>query len=166
MAAKTLIAYATKHESTHEVAEDVASVLRDAGLDAEVRPAAAVKDLGPYDAVVLGAALYMGRAHKDARHFLHTHRAALAERPVFVYGMGPLEMVDDQIASARKQLDHALAKAPEVEPRSVTIFGGVIHQDELHFPFNHMPEGDARDPEAIRAWAEEIAAALGAAPAR
>jgi menaquinone-dependent protoporphyrinogen oxidase len=162
---RTLIAYATKHESTHEVAEDVAAVLRDAGLDVEVRPAAAVKDLGPYDAVVLGAALYMGRAHKDARHFLRDHRAALAERPVFIYGMGPLEMVPDQIASARKQLDHALAAAPEVQPRSVTIFGGVIHQEELRFPFNHMPEGDARDPEAIRAWARDIAAGLGAARA-
>jgi menaquinone-dependent protoporphyrinogen oxidase len=162
----TLIAYATKHESTHEVAEDVAAVLRDAGLHVEVRPAGAVGDLEPYDAVVLGAALYMGRAHKDARHFLRDHRAALAERPVFVYGMGPLEMADEQVASARKQLDHALRAVPEVEPRSVAIFGGVIHQDELRFPFNRMPEGDARDPEAIRAWAREVAAALGAAPAR
>ena len=165
MAATTLIAYATKHESTHEVAEDVAAVLRDAGLDAEVRPAAAVKDIAPYDAVVLGAALYMGRMHKDARHFLHDHRAALAQRPVFVYGMGPLEMVDDQVAGARKQVDHALGKVPEVQPRSVAVFGGVVHPEDLHFPFNHMPEGDARDPEAIRAWAGEIAEALGAARA-
>jgi menaquinone-dependent protoporphyrinogen oxidase len=160
MASTTLIAYATKHDSTHQVAELVADILRDDGLEVEVRPAGDVTTLEPYGAVVIGGALYMGRWHRDARHLLSRHRIALAQRPVFVYGMGPLEMVEDQIAGARKQLDHALAKVPEVQPVAVTIFGGVVHPEELHFPFNKMPAGDARDPEAIRAWAHDVAAAI------
>jgi hypothetical protein len=51
----------------------------------------------------------------------------------------------------------------------VAIFGGVVHPEDLRFPFSHMPETDARDPEAIRAWARDIAsvlAARAAAPAR
>jgi menaquinone-dependent protoporphyrinogen oxidase len=166
MAATTLIAYATKHDSTHQVAEVVADVLRDDGLDVDVRPASDVTDVEPYDVVVIGGALYMGRWHRDARRLLSHHRAALAVRPVFVFGMGPLEMVDDQVAASRKQLDNALSKVPEVKPIGVAIFGGVVDPENLHFPFNHMPAGDARDPEAIRAWAHDVASVIRAgAPA-
>jgi menaquinone-dependent protoporphyrinogen oxidase len=162
MPSTTLIAYATKHDSTHQVAELVADVLRGDGLDVDVQPAASVDDVEPYGAVVLGGALYAGRWHRDARHLLHTHRDALAQRPVFVFGMGPLDLEEKSVAGARKQLDHALAKTPEVEPVAVAIFGGVIHQEDLHFPFNRMPETDARDPEAIRAWAHDISSVLTA----
>ena len=160
MTSTTLIAYATKHDSTHQVAEQVAAVLREDGLDVDVRPAASVDDVEPYAGVVIGGALYMGRWHRDARHLLHKARHALARRPVFVFGMGPLDLEEDSVAGARRQLDRALAKVPEVEPASVAVFGGVIHQADLHFPFNHMPEGDARDQDAIRAWAHDVAGVL------
>jgi menaquinone-dependent protoporphyrinogen oxidase len=156
----TLIAYATKHDSTHQVAEFVADVLRDDGLEVDVRAASTITGVESYGVVVIGGALYMGRWHRDARHFLSRHRVALAQRPVFVFGMGPLEMVDEQIAGSRKQLDHALAKTPEVKPIAVQIFGGVVKPEELHFPFSKMPAGDARDPEAIRAWAHDIASVI------
>jgi menaquinone-dependent protoporphyrinogen oxidase len=166
MPATTLIAYATKHDSTHQVAELVAGVLRDDGLEVDVRPASEVTDVEPYDVVVIGGALYMGRWHRDARQLLSRQRAVLARRPVFVYGMGPLEMVEEQIAGSREQLEHALSKVPEVKPIAVEIFGGVVKPEELHSPFNRMPAGDARDLEAIRAWARDVAAVIHAgAPA-
>lgn len=134
MTPTTLIAYATKHDSTHQVAELVADVLREDGLDVDVRLASSVSDMEPYASVVIGGALYMGRWHRDARNLLHGARRALAQRPVFVFGMGPLDLEEKSVAGARRQLDHALAKVPEVEPVSVAIFGGVIHQEDLRFP--------------------------------
>jgi menaquinone-dependent protoporphyrinogen oxidase len=160
MEPKTLIAYASKHGSTQEVAEQVARSLRDSGLDVDVRPASSVDDLHAYDAVVIGGALYMGHWHRDARRLLDRMSEELHERPVFVFGMGPMDLEQKSVEGARKQVDHALAKVPEVEPVSVAVFGGVVHRSDLHFPFNHMPETDARDPEAIRAWADDIAAVL------
>jgi menaquinone-dependent protoporphyrinogen IX oxidase len=165
MAPKTLIAYATKHDSTHQVAELVGDVLRNDGLEVDVRPAGEVSDVEPYAAVVVGGALYMGRLHKDASHLLHAQRRALAGRPVFVFAMGPMDLEEKSVADARRQLDHALAKTPEIEPVTVAIFGGVVHAEDLHFPFNHMPETDARDPEAIRAWASDVATVLKATTA-
>lgn len=166
MSATTLIAYATKHDSTHRVAELVADVLREDRLEVDVRPAASVADVERYDVVVIGGALYMGRWHRDARHLLSRHRAALARRPVFVFGMGPMEMVEDQVAGSRKQLDQALSKVPEVKPIAVQIFGGVVNPEELRFPFNRMPATDALDREAVRAWARDVAAVIHAgAPA-
>jgi menaquinone-dependent protoporphyrinogen oxidase len=76
--------------------------------------------------------------------------------------MGPLTMEEADVAGSRKQLDHALAKTPDVELVSVAIFGGVVDPGKLHFPFNHMPASDARDWEAIRAWADELAESLDA----
>jgi menaquinone-dependent protoporphyrinogen oxidase len=160
MEPKILIAYASRHGSTQEVAEQVAQTLRDSGLDVDVRPASSLDDVDAYDAVVIGGALYMGHWHRDARRLLSRVSEELSERPVFVFGMGPTDLEPKSVEEARHHVDEALAKVPDVHPVSIAIFGGVVHPDDLHFPFNHMPETDARDPEAIRAWSDDVAAVL------
>jgi len=52
-----LVAYASKHGSTAEIAEAIGAALREAGLAAEVMPAAEARQVGAYDAVVSAAAL-------------------------------------------------------------------------------------------------------------
>lgn len=162
MARSALVAYATKRGSTREVAEVVAVTLRERGLEVDVQPAGEIGDVSPYDGVVLGGALYMGRWHRDARAFLRRHRAALALLPVAVFGMGPLTLAEKDVASSRRQLERELGKAPEVETVSVAIFGAVVDPAKLRFPFSRMPATDARDWDAIRAWSEEVAVKLGA----
>ena len=157
MFAPMLVAYATKRESTHEVAETLGARLRERGYAVDVRPAAEVGTLAPYHAVVLGGALYAGRWHRDARRFLARHRDELTRIPVAIFAMGPLSLGPEEIASSRRQLDHALAKEPKLEPVSVAIFGGMIDPATLRFPFNRIEGGDARDWDAIRSWADEIA---------
>jgi menaquinone-dependent protoporphyrinogen oxidase len=157
---RILVAYATTKGSTREVAQAVSASLRQQGLTTETRPAAEVDDITPYDGVVLGGALYMGRWHSDARRFLKRHRETLAELPVAVFGLGPLTLKERDVAGSRKQLDRALAKVPEVEPFAVAVFGGVVDPTNFRFPFNRMPRSDARDWDAIAAWAGEIAEQL------
>lgn len=160
-----LVAYATKAGSTREVADAVARTLREHGLEADLRPADEVGTLAPYGAVVLGTAIYTGRVHKHARHFLRDHRAQLAGLTLAVFGMGPQTMSEKDVESTRAQLDHALAAVPELEPASVAIFGGVVDPGKLRFPFNRMPASDARDWDAIRGWADEVAVTLTSTPA-
>jgi menaquinone-dependent protoporphyrinogen IX oxidase len=77
---------------------------------------------------------------------------------VAVFAMGPLKLEPDQIKSSRDQLDHALAKEHQLEPVAIAIFGGVIDTSKLRFPLNRcMETSDARDWDAIRSWADEIA---------
>jgi menaquinone-dependent protoporphyrinogen oxidase len=152
-----LVVYATKRESTHEVADAVAATLRELGHEVDVRPAAEAGTLAPYAAVVIGGALYMGRWHHDARHFLSSHREALTRLPVAVFAMGPRTTEEADIDASRKQLDAALAKEPQLEPISVAIFGGVIDPTKLRFPFRNMGATDARDWDAIRSWADTVA---------
>src|SRR4051812_49787553 len=84
-----LIAYASKHGSTEGIARAVAQALESGGLNATCMQAGDVKSLEPYDAVVLGSAVYIKRWRPEARRFLRRFGAELAERPFWVFSSGP-----------------------------------------------------------------------------
>ena len=69
-------------QNSAEIAEKIGEVLRQAGLQTDVLPAARVKDLTPYQAVVLGSAVYIGKWRKEAAKFLQANEKMLAERQV------------------------------------------------------------------------------------
>lgn len=154
-----LVAYATKHGSTHEVAEVIADILRRQSVRAEVRPAAEVDDVTPYAGVVLGGSLYFGRWHKDALDFLRRHRSSLRAGPLAIYAMGPKTNAPEEVAASRAQLERALAKVPDARPDTVVVFGGVIDPSQLSFPLNRLPASDARDWQEILSWAAIIGVA-------
>lgn len=149
-----LVAYASRHGSTREVAEAVAGELLLQGLEVELRDAASVRSVAGYGAVVLGGALYTGRLHRDARRFLARHGK---ERPLAVFALGPKTLAEEEVAQSRAQLDKALVG---LEPVSAAIFGGVVDPAKLRFPFSRMPASDARDWDAIRAWARSLVGEL------
>jgi menaquinone-dependent protoporphyrinogen oxidase len=155
-----LVAYATKHDSTREVAEAIAVVLTQVGAAVELRPAADVDDIAAYAGVVLGGPLCMGRWHGDATRFLTRHHRELAAKPVAIFALGPVKLDEHEFTGSRRQLDRSLGKVRNVNPVSVAIFGGVVDPAKLRFPFNRMPAADARDWDAIRAWARELATEL------
>ena len=169
MSAMVLVGYATRYGSTQEVAEAIGETLRENGLGIEVRPMRDVRTLEGYGAVVLGAALYMYRWHKDARRFLSRHRKALKELPVAIFALGPVKSPRDEEEwrGSRDQLDSELAKHPWLEPVAVEIFGGKFDPAALRFPLNVFagsePASDIRDWTAIRAWAGNLAANLAEA---
>src|SRR5436190_20913169 len=107
-----LVAYATKNGSTAEIAHWIGEELSASGLTVEVRPAAEVRDASGYQAVVLGAAVYLAGWHTDARHFAHRFAGALANMPVWLFSSGPLDSSADdadlppipQVASVMRDL--------------------------------------------------------------
>jgi menaquinone-dependent protoporphyrinogen oxidase len=151
---RILVAHASRHGSTREVAEAVAATLRSRGVSVTVMPAAEVGHLRGYTGVVLGGALYAGRLHKDARRFLARHHDALEGRTLAVFALGPRTLEPDDVAGSRAQLMRALASAPPAA--SVAVFGGVVKPEELRFPFSRMPASDARDWAAVEAWASAL----------
>jgi menaquinone-dependent protoporphyrinogen oxidase len=161
-----LIAYATSSGSTQEVAAAVAATLDEQGCQTELRVAREARSLDGYDAVVLGAPLYMFRWHKDALNFLKRHHKALLECPVAVFALGPFHADEKERQEARAQLDKELVKFPWLTPAAIEIFGGKFDPATLRFPFNlipalrQMPASDARDWAAIRAWAANLPATL------
>ena len=164
MSASVLVASATRYGSTQEVAEVVASTLRERGLAVDIQPMRKVRTLDQYRAVVLGAPLYMFHWHKDALHFLARHRTALTARPVAIFALGPFHAEEKEFQEVRGQLDKELAKFPWLTPGAIAIFGGKFDPEKLTFPHNllpalkNMPASDVRDWTAIRAWASDLAA--------
>jgi menaquinone-dependent protoporphyrinogen oxidase len=164
MAASVLVAYATRYGSTQEVAEAVATTLCGRGLAVDIQPVRNVQALDQYRAIVLGAPLYMFHWHKDALHFLARHRAALTQRPVAVFALGPFHAEEKEFQGAREQLDKELAQFPWLTPQAIAIFGGKFDPQKLTFPHNlipalkNMPASDVRDWTAIRAWSNDLAA--------
>jgi len=162
MTRTVLVAYATKKGSTREVAEAIAATLRAHELEVDVAAAGDAHDLHRYSAIVLGGAIYLGRWHQDARRFLARHRADLAMVPFVVFGMGPRTLSEKDVNESRAQLERALGHFPDLHPLSVAIFGGVLDPAKLSFPLNRMEAVDARDWDAIEAWAVEVATTLTA----
>ena len=161
-----LIAYATKYGATREVAEVVAEVLADGGVECEVRDAGDMRDISEYSAVVLGSALYYFMLHGDAKRFLARNRKALAGMPVALFALGPFSDTPDEMSSARGTVDKYLAKADWLTPVAVAVFGGRHDPDNLRFPDNNpamrkMPPSDARNWDTIRAWAATLPPLLG-----
>ena len=87
---RILVAYASKYHATAEIAEEIGKTLRQtAGLEVVVRDVSTVTHLSPYDAVVLGSAVYIGQWQESAAQFLKTHERELAQRPVWLFSSGP-----------------------------------------------------------------------------
>ena len=96
----SLVAYASKYGSTREVAESIASTLRERLLRVDVRPVDEIDHLDEYVGVVLGGGIYMGRWHRDARRFATHFADDLRELPVAVFALGPIDTVPDHRAGS------------------------------------------------------------------
>lgn len=162
MTNRILVAFETEYGSTQQVAEQIAATLRERGLETEIRRAREARLLDGYDAVVLGAPLYMFKWHKDALGFLSRHRAALAERPIAIFALGPFHDEEKEWNEVRGQLNKELAKFTWLAPVAIKIIGGKFDPTKLRFPLNmlpalkQIPACDIRDWAAIRAWAETL----------
>jgi menaquinone-dependent protoporphyrinogen oxidase len=150
VAPKVLVAYASKHGTTREVAESIARTFGERGLAVEIEEARRVRDITRYDVIVVGGGLYMGKWHADAMRLLKRHREELVGKRLAVFGMGPDSLDESKVVESRKQLDRALADTPELEPIAVAIFGGALKPDSWRFPFN-------------REWADGLVAKLSPA---
>lgn len=161
MANSVLVAYATKSGSTAEVAEAVADALRKGGHQVDLQPAGKVRNLEGYDAVVLGAPLYMFHWHKDARRFLTRFRKTLESMKIAVFALGPSFNGDEaEFKGAREQLDKDLADYAWLKPAAIEVFGGKFVPEESKMPFKMFMKdvqgGDFRDWKAIESWAKSL----------
>jgi menaquinone-dependent protoporphyrinogen oxidase len=175
-ALSVLVAHASRHGSTAQIAERIAERLRGAGLDAIAMDVDEVEDADTYDAYIVGGAAYMYHWLKPATRFVRRHGEQLARRPVWLFASGPIgdEKTDDDgndllEVSRPKEFDelHDL-----LEPREEKVFFGKWDPEAppvglaermmklVPVGRDALPAGDFRDWPVIDAWADEIAAAI------
>jgi menaquinone-dependent protoporphyrinogen oxidase len=167
MGAQVLVAYATKHAATAEIAQKIGAVLRQAGLSADVLSADRVGGLASYQAVVLGSAVYIGQWRKPAAAFLKANEKALADRPVWLFSSGPTREGDPVALTKGWRFPAALQPiAGRIRPKDIVLFRGLVNPNKLNFMEKLMiknvkaPVGDFRDWDAITSWAAAIADVL------
>ena len=63
-----------RYGSTQQITELITEVLRESDLLVDIKPLKEAKTLAAYNAIVMGAPLFMFHWHKDALSFLAKHR--------------------------------------------------------------------------------------------
>ena len=109
---RILIAYATKHGATQELAERIAAALPNSEI-LEVSVGATV-DLSEFDVVALGSSLMAGNIRRELKQFIAANAEALRRKRIGLFLSGlqesdagehfkrnfPQEMLSDAIATA------------------------------------------------------------------
>ena len=154
-----LVSAGSKHGSTTEIAERIATVLSDRGHDVDITAPDQVRDLSGYQVVVLGSAVYAGHWVASAKG-LAERIAALSESPAtWIFSSGPL-------GEPPKPEEDPVDVAPIIEATSARdhrVFSGKIDKSKLSFGERAIvvavraPEGDFRNWNEIESWANEIA---------
>jgi menaquinone-dependent protoporphyrinogen oxidase len=161
---RVLVAYATRHASTAEIAGVIAGELDAAGCAATLGEARSVAEIATYDAAVIGSAIYLGRWDEAALDLVRRERERLAVIPTWLFSSGP---VGAGPATARPerlpQPADVGALAKEIGARATTFGGRVDPEDEgleAQIMASAGLTGDWRDFARIRAWSRAIAADL------
>jgi menaquinone-dependent protoporphyrinogen oxidase len=147
---------------TAELAKMVGGALARHGIEVDVRPAAAAPSPRPYDAVIVGGALYAGRWHRDARRYVRRHREELRDVPVWLFSSGPLGDAGLRAGDV-EPTGQVRALARQVGARGHETFGGRLLPDPPGLVAHAMARtmaGDWRDRDQVERWADAIVAAL------
>jgi menaquinone-dependent protoporphyrinogen oxidase len=171
---RVLVAYASRCGSTGSVAEAIGNGLCGMGASVDVRLVENVKDLSPYQAVIVGSAIRRGNWLPEATAFVKSHQDVLSRLPI-AYFVVCLTMKDDTPENRDKALDYldpVRKETPGIEPAAVGLFPGVLDFSKLSFVNQSIlrvkgaSEGDYRNLAAERGWASNVGHALGAAKLR
>lgn len=87
---RILVAVASRHGSTREIGDAAAEVLRDSGFGVDVADPDDVESIDPYQAVLLGSSVYVGRWAASARALVDRCASGLTRRPVWLFSSGPV----------------------------------------------------------------------------
>jgi menaquinone-dependent protoporphyrinogen oxidase len=159
---RVLVAYATRHESTAEIAAAIAAELIAAGCVATLDEARTVDRLDGFDAAVIGSALYLGRWDDAALELLRRERATLAAIPTWLFSSGPVGVGSATARPERLPQPEDVADLADEIGAHATTFGGRVDPDDDGLEARIMASaglaGDWRDFGRIRAWARGIAA--------
>lgn len=162
-----LVTAASREGSTLEIAESIANVLRHRGLTVTVAPPTSVEDVGAYDAVVAGSAVYGGRWLEPAVQLVRRHADALRARPVWLFSSGP-------VGDPGRAIVRRMSAPPQELPmlmrwsgaREHRMFGGRLTADRVSLVQRLAMRavgglaGDWRPWDDIDRWAGSIAEEL------
>jgi len=160
---RVLVTYASKYGSTGGVADAIGKELCGKGLAADVTLIRNAGDLGLYQGVVVGSAIYMGKWMPEATDFVKENKDILRRMPVayFLVCITMARPIEEKRAVTLSYMDPILKAVPEIKPLDIGTFAGVLDYSKISWVNKRIlkakgaPEGDFRDWNSIRTWAQE-----------
>jgi Flavodoxin len=163
MSRRVLVGYATRTRSTAGVADAIGRTLGERGYAVDVKPFRDKPSPGGYDAVVVGSAINGGAWLPEAIGWVESNSSVLRDVPTAAYCVHSMNGGTDEKQTRKRTayLDKVrdavtlaaegffLGKGPAADDSSLIArwafkaFGGTA-------------EGDARDWDTIKAWAEGL----------
>lgn len=182
---KALIVYGTRTGTAEITANEIAQTLETKGIETKVVNAKKEKtqSIAEYDLVVVGSGIQMGRWTGEPEDFLKKNRRELASKKLALFvncGSAAEKLNPDKpevAANARvKYLEEKAAKY-NLEPVALGFFGAIYNFNKMSWIMKKGMENerpklaaickepepgvyDSRDQEAIRKWAEDLAAKI------
>jgi len=160
---RVLVTYASKYGSTGGVADAIGKELCGKGLAADVALIRNAGDLGSYQGVVVGSAIYMGKWMPEATDFVKKNRDILGRIPVayFLVCITLAQPTEENRAKVLSYMEPIMKAVPEIRPLGIGTFAGALDYNKLSWLNKQIlkakgaPEGDFRDWNSIRTWARE-----------
>ena len=170
---KILVTYATGFGSTAEVAEAIATALREHD-EVVVEQVHDVLSVRPYDAVVAGSPVRAGKWLRSATNFLANCESELAKKPVAYFTLSL--MARDEVGRQKVYQDVVgpiRERYSKIKPVAVGVFGGAVDYERLPWLIRLVVKGankkqglpvegkiDYRDWNAITTWAKQLRSRL------
>jgi menaquinone-dependent protoporphyrinogen oxidase len=163
MKKSVLVTYASKYGSTGGVADAIGKELCAKGLNADVVLIENAGNVGSYQGVVIGSAIYRGKWISEAIDFVNENQDILCQMPVayFIVCMTLSRPTEKNRAQVLSYMDPILKAVPKIKPVGIGTFAGALNYSNLSWLNKKImkskgsPEGDFRDWNVIRAWARE-----------
>lgn len=173
---KILVAYASAHGTTGEVAEFISNALAVYGADATHKAVETVESVQEYDAFVLGTAIHEGIWLRNMMLFIDKFQAELIQKPVYFFVTCIRIVEPDGYDHVMKTYLHA-PTLEKLKVRDVKAFGGAIQLKEIDWNerwtlglrydgtnLQSRLNADYRDWYAIGTWTTSIAKDLALSP--
>src|SRR4051794_41507564 len=127
---RVLVAAASRHGATSEIADAIARTLTGRGHEVDVPAIESIAGVDGYDAAVIGSALYYGQWLDPARELVEEQGDALASTPVWLFSSGPLGEPGAELPEEPVNVASLIETTRAIEHR---VFSGRLERSRLKF---------------------------------
>jgi len=168
---KLLVAYASPHGSTAEVATFMGRLLKAYDVEVDVKHADNVEDVSKYDAFLLGSAVHASMWLPSISRFMFRFEEELAQKPIFMFLMCIIVLEEGGREKALSTFvwKEALEKL-NISRENIEAFAGVLDWEKtdgderwmisVRYEGKELPgrnNSDYRDWQKLAAWTHEVA---------
>jgi menaquinone-dependent protoporphyrinogen oxidase len=174
---KALVVYGSRYGTAAEIAQEIADVIENEGNEVDLKDVRAIKkfDVSPYDLIVVGSGIKMGKWTKGSLKFLKDNKSQLANKKVALFvSCGAANEEKSRDEGWENYLKKVATENLEGEPVELGLFGSVYDPNAKHglmykltnrfYKKELEKQGidttkryDYRDWDEIRAWASNLA---------